>query len=92
MKTLPKILVLLAVPLLIVGMIVSTAPRHFAPDWTLALPVGVVTLGMALICRIMQGEFARFDEEQRLKLERPASPRSSVSPAAKRPAQTSVSP
>jgi hypothetical protein len=68
MRALPKLLFAMALPIFILGMIVSFSPaRWFAPEWTVALPLGVILLGMCMIAWRLQDEVARFDEEQQLK-------------------------
>ncbi len=68
MKPLPKLLFAIALPIFLLGMIVSFSPtRWFAPEWTVALPLGVILLGMCMISWRLQDEVAQFDEEQRLK-------------------------
>jgi hypothetical protein len=68
MKLLPKMLFAIAVPIFIVGLIVSFSPSGwFASEWTVALPFGVILLGMGMIAWRIEDEVARFDREQQLK-------------------------
>jgi hypothetical protein len=67
-KPMPKLLFTIALPMFILGMIVSFSPAGwFASEWTVALPLGVILLGMCMIAWRLQDEVARFDSEQRLK-------------------------
>jgi hypothetical protein len=69
MKTSQKALLTLAVTGLIVGIIVALRHAEPAPAWTLALPVGVVCLGLFLLSLVWQKEMAKFEEEERLKFD-----------------------
>ena len=68
MKPLPKLLLVLALPTLLVGAVVSLTGADFAPDWTLALPLGVILLGLFFIAWGMQNEVAKFDDEECRKI------------------------
>src|SRR5258708_18314443 len=67
MKCLPKILLALAAPTLTMGAIVSFSGLKFGPEWTFALPAGMIFLGLFIIAWMMQGEVAKFDAEERAK-------------------------
>jgi hypothetical protein len=79
MKLLPKLLLTLAVPSLVMGAIVTFNDIEFAPTRTVALPVGAICVGLFAISWLMQNEVARFDEEERQKIESEKRHESSVS-------------
>ena len=51
-----------------VGAFVDFGPVTVNPMWTVALPVGAIFLGVALISLVMEREMAAFDEEQAARL------------------------
>jgi hypothetical protein len=65
MTRLTKFCVATALAGLVVGLLVSfgvfEVGSHVA--WYVALPVGVIFIGLALICYALEKEVARFDEE-----------------------------
>lgn len=69
MKAGQKLLLILAVAGSTIGITVSLSRVRLDPAWTVALPGGVVCLGLFLISRLLQNEVARFDDEQRSKIE-----------------------
>jgi hypothetical protein len=69
MKTFQKSLLVLAVICLIVGVFVSLSDGDLAPAWMLALPLGVILTGLFLIRLLLQNEMAKFDADERLKVE-----------------------
>lgn len=69
MKRLPKLLLALAVPALTMGAIVDFSGVKIAPEWTVALPAGVILLGLFMISWLLQDEVAQFDAEERSKIE-----------------------
>ena|SRR5438309_2359671 len=69
MKTFQKWLLALAVTFLIVGVFVSLSHGDLDPAWMLALPLGVILTGLFLIRLLLQNEMARFDADERLKVE-----------------------
>ena len=69
MKRLPKLLLALAVSALTMGAIVDFSGVKFAPEWTVALPAGVILLGLFMISWLLQNEVAQFDAEERSKIE-----------------------
>jgi hypothetical protein len=88
MKPGHKLLLILALAALATGMVVSFSSASFAPAWTVALPLGVVSLGFFAISMAVRREVARFDEEQRVETDevRPVAP---VSRTAAGPAEDS---
>ena len=72
-----KWLLALAVTCLAVGVFVSLSQRDLAPAWTLALPAGVILTGLFLIRLLLQKEVAKFDADERLKIEQARSHRCS---------------
>jgi hypothetical protein len=69
MKHLQKWLLALAVAGLVIGIPVTFTHARLGPLWTLALPLGMVFLGLYLISLLLRSEVNRFDAEQRLKAE-----------------------
>jgi hypothetical protein len=65
MKPIQKSLLAVAVAGIAAGIPVTIIRHPLNPAWTLALPIGVVSLGMLLISWLMRKEVARFDEEHR---------------------------
>jgi hypothetical protein len=66
-----KVFLALAVAGLGVGTYVTLTSAKLHPDWTLALPLGVISLGMFFLTYFLQGPAARYDEEQNRKLHSP---------------------
>jgi len=81
-----KLLFLLAVIGLGIGLPVTLSRARVSPLWTIALPIGVVSLELFMISRVMEKETARFDAEQRLKPGPPGRRGSPDSPAVNGPA------
>jgi hypothetical protein len=69
MKTLPKLVLVLAVVNLIVGIFVTMSHKDVAFIWYLAMPLGVIFTGLFLITLALQNEVVKFDEDERLKME-----------------------
>jgi len=72
-----KVLLIISVTALVVGIFVTLSRVDLAPAWTVALPLGVSCFGLFLITLLLQKEVAKFDEEERIKIE--LANRSSVS-------------
>ena len=70
MTRLTKVLFAAGVVCLVLGVLVSAdvVDSKSHPSLTVALPAGVICLGLFFISYILQGEVARFDEEQRARL------------------------
>jgi hypothetical protein len=66
-KTLPKVVLLLAVVNLIVGLFVTISHREFPAVLYLAMPLAFAFAGLAVITRALQNEVVKFDEDQRLQ-------------------------
>ena len=64
-----KVLLTSALTALAFGLVVSVSRISFAPELTVALPTGVILLGLFLISRLFHKEMARFDREHRSKIE-----------------------
>lgn len=64
-----KLLLGVAVALLLTGLIVSISDAALAAAWTVALPLGVIAMGMFMISWVIRKEVARFEEEERRKRE-----------------------
>lgn len=69
MKTLPKVVLVLAVVNLIVGLFVTISPRELPGFWYLAMPLAFVFTGLFVIMRFLQSELVIFDEDQRRQSE-----------------------
>jgi hypothetical protein len=69
MNTLQKVLLAFALTALAIGLVVSGSRIAFAPEWSVALPTGVILLGLFLISRLFHKEMVRFDHEHRSKIE-----------------------
>ncbi len=67
MKDRQKWLLVLAVVSLGVGIPVTFCGVGASPLWTLALPLGVVFVGLYLVAFALRNEVARYDAEQRAK-------------------------
>ncbi len=72
MKPLPRFFLIISVPALLIGALVSFSGIRFAPVWSIAWPAGVICLGVFGITRWLQKESARFDEEHGHQDESPA--------------------
>jgi hypothetical protein len=69
MKAFQKWLLVLAVTGLVVGVFVTLSHGDLAPAWMLALPLGVILTGLFLVTLLLQNEVAKFDADERLKVE-----------------------
>jgi hypothetical protein len=65
-----KIFLALAVAGIGIGLWVSGTGTQLHPIWTLALPLGVISLGMCFLTCFMQGPVAGYDEDQNRELSR----------------------
>ena len=62
-------LLLSAIPALVLGLVVSFNDAWFAVDWTMVLPIGVILLGLSILSWMMQNETAKFDADERSRME-----------------------
>jgi hypothetical protein len=69
MTTLPKILLTVAITGLCGGAIIDYHYTNANPGVTAVLPLGAIAFGLFLISLMMQGEMAKFDEEQAKKMQ-----------------------
>jgi hypothetical protein len=69
MSVVQKLLLSVAIISLPVAGYVSFGGARLDPIWTIALPLGVVSLGIFYLTVLLHNEAARFDEEERLKHE-----------------------
>jgi hypothetical protein len=74
-----RLLLILAVTGLAIGIPVTLSRAEHGPAWTFALPAGAVFLGLFLVSLLWQKEIAKFDKDERLKIElarrhRPSAP------------------
>ena len=93
MKLVAKYLGVMGLAALALGLFVSLSGIPFAPIWTLALPVGVISLGFSAIVFVLESELARPEEEERDKTEpvKPGPPREERRQQPERAATTSLS-
>ena len=68
LKTSQRLLLVLAVVNFLIGIPVTLTHIGVSPVWTVALPVGVVCLGLFLLSCIWHNEMVKFDEEERLRI------------------------
>src|SRR6266545_2475784 len=68
MKKLPKLLLMISSASFALGAVTLTI-ADVPPPWTVALPLGAVFLGLFLIALMLQNEMARFDQDERARLE-----------------------
>jgi hypothetical protein len=68
-KTLPKVILALAVVSLAIGLLATISHRELAGVWYLAMPLAFVFAGLFVITRALQNEVVKFDEEQRRQKE-----------------------
>ena len=52
-----------------VGSVAAFGNPKIPVGWTVAMPVGAVCLGLFLVTLLLQQEVARFDQEERARLE-----------------------
>jgi hypothetical protein len=64
-----KLLLILAVVSFVIGIPVTLLRVQISPAWTVALPVGVVCLGLFLLSYIWHDEMLKFDDDARLRIE-----------------------
>ena len=69
MTRIPKVLLAVALAAFAVGSVAAFGNPKIPVGWTVAMPVGAVCLGLFLVTLLLQQEVARFDEEERARLE-----------------------
>ena len=68
MKKLPKLFLIVSAVSFAAGA-ASLSIAGIPAVWTVAVPLGAIFLGLFLIALMLQNEMARFDEEERARLE-----------------------
>jgi hypothetical protein len=68
MTRIPKVLLAVSLVAFAGGIVVSFGNAEVPLSWTVAMPVGAVSLGLFLVAFALQKEVARFDEEERARL------------------------
>ena len=70
MTKLPKFFLTVSLTAFAVGTIVCFGIENVPPSWMVAMPVGAVFFGLFLNAYLLQGEAARFDEEETQRKEK----------------------
>jgi hypothetical protein len=69
MTRIPKVLLAVALTAFAIGSVVAFGSPEIPLGWTVAWPLGAVCFGLFLVTFLLQQEVARFDEEERARLE-----------------------
>ena len=69
MTRIPKALLAVSLTAFAVGSVVTFGSSEIPVGWTVAMPVGAIFFGLFLLTFMLQKEVARFDEEERTRLE-----------------------
>jgi hypothetical protein len=69
MTRIPRVLLAVSLAALAVGSVAVFGNPEIPVGWTAAMPLGAVCLGLFLVTLLLQQEVARFDEEERARLE-----------------------
>ena len=69
MTRIPKVLLAVSLTAFAVGGVVAFGNPEIPVGWTVAMPVGAIFFGLFLVTFLLQQEVARFDEEERARLE-----------------------
>lgn len=72
MKSLPKIVLAIAIPALVIGAVVDFSGVSFSPEWMVAWPLGVALLGFFILShamRAMQDEAEEFEAGEKSPME-----------------------
>jgi hypothetical protein len=70
MTRIPKVLLAVSLTAFAVGSVVVFGSPEIPLGWAVAMPLGAVGLGLFLVTFLLQQEVARYDEEERARLER----------------------
>ncbi len=68
MTRVPKVLLTVSLTAFAVAGVVTFGSFQIPLGWTVAMPLGAVCLGLFLVTFLLQGETARFDEEECARL------------------------
>ena len=69
MTRIPRALLAVSLTAFAVGSVVTFGSSEIPVGWTVAVPVGAIFFGLFLVAFMLQKEVARFDEEERARLE-----------------------
>ena len=69
MTKIPKVLLAVSLTALAVGGVAVSGNPEFPVGWAVTMPLGAVCLGLFLVTFLLQKEVARFDDEERARLE-----------------------
>ena len=69
MTRIPKVLLAVSLTAFAVGSVAAFGNPEIPVGWAVAMPVGAVGFGLFLVTFLLQQEVARFDEEERARLE-----------------------
>ena len=69
MTKIPKVLLAVSLAAFAVGGLAVSGNPEFPVGWAVTMPLGAVCLGLFLVTFLLQSEVARFDEEERARLE-----------------------
>ena len=68
MTRIPKVMLAVSLVAFAAGSVVTFGNAEVPPEWTVAMPVGAIFLGLFLVIFALQKEVALFDEEERTRL------------------------
>ena len=69
MTRIPKVLLAVSLTAFAVGGVAAFGNFEIPVGWTVAMPLGAVGFGLFLVTFLLQKEVARFDQEERARLE-----------------------
>jgi len=69
MTRIPKVLLAVSLTAFALGIVAVFGNPEIPVGWTVAMPLGAVGFGLFLVTFLLQKEVARFDEEDRARLE-----------------------
>src|SRR5688572_24332450 len=69
MTKIPKVLLAVSLTAFAVGSVAAFGNPEIPVGWTVAMPLGAVGFGLFLVTFLLQQEVARFDDEERARLE-----------------------
>jgi len=69
MTRIPNVLLAVSLIALAIGSVTAFGNPEIPVGWTAMMPLGAVCLGLFLVTFLLQQEVARFDEEERARLE-----------------------
>ncbi len=69
MTRIPKVLLAVSLTAFALGIVAVFGNPEIPVGWTVAMPLGAVSFGLFLVTFLLQQEVARFDEEERARLD-----------------------